>query len=156
MHELGHVLSVGANIHPPWNIEPKDVENGAEYPFFNLSWRINREANKYQSIFDAAFPQRLNTVYYFGAKLSATDMVSTYVNLEKTNFASLYSATHPGDDFAESFATYVHAVLMKRPWQIEITRNGEVVRTLKPCWSELRCAKKKEILNQLLMRSSNP
>lgn len=156
LHELGHVLSVGANLHPPWNIEPKEIENRAEYPFFSLSWRIDREANQYQSVFDAAFPQRLNTVYYFGAKLSATEMLPTYVNLEDTNFASLYATTHPGDDFAESFATYVHVVLMKRPWQIEITRNGEVVRILKPCWSELRCAKKKEMLDRLLTRSSYP
>lgn len=156
LHELGHVLSVGTTLHPPWNIRPNEVESEANYPFFNLSWRIDRKANKYQSIFDTAFSQRSNTVYYFGARLSGADMLPTYVNLEDTNFASLYAATRPGDDFAESFATYVHVVLMNRPWQIEITRNGEVVHTLKPCWSEVRCAKKKEILDRLLMRSSYP
>lgn len=154
LHELGHVLSVGTNIHPPWNISPVEVERDAEYPFFNLSWQIDRKADKYQSIFDAAFPQRLNTAYYFGAKLSANDILPTYINLEKTNFASLYAATSPGDDFAESFATFVHVELMKRPWQIEITRNGEVVHTARSCWDELRCAKKKEILVRLLQRAS--
>lgn len=154
LHELGHVLSVGTDIHPPWNVEPNETANDARYPFFYLSWRTDRRGNKYQSVFDAAFPQRLNTVYYFGARLSAADMVPAYVNLENTNFPSLYAATHPGDDFAESFATYVHVVLMKRPWQIEIARNGKVVRTLKPCWSELRCAKKKELLDRLLRHSS--
>lgn len=154
LHELGHVLSVGSHIHPPWNIRPNEIEKGAEYPFFNLSWRIDPEAGKYQSIFDAAFPQRLSTRYYFGAKLSATDMVPTYINLENTSFASLYAATNPFDDFAESFVTYVHVVLMNRPWQIEIRRDGEVVHTVKPCWGEPRCAKKKEILDRILTRSS--
>lgn len=150
LHELGHVLSVGTNIHPPWNISANDVSKDAEYPFFKLSWDIDREADEYRSIFDAAFPQRSSTVYYFGAKLPATDMVPTYINLERTNFPSLYAATSPGDDFAESFATYVHVVLMKRPWQIKISHDGTVVHTVKSCWGELRCASKEAILARLL------
>lgn len=154
LHELGHVLSVGANIHPPWNIRPKDVGRSAKYPFFDLSWKIDRKADKYRTFFDATFPQRTNTVYYFGAKLSAADMVPTYTRLKHTNFPSLYAATRPGDDFAESFASYVHVVLMHRPWQITISRDGEVVDVFKSCWGEMRCAKKQKILEQLLKRSS--
>lgn len=152
LHELGHVLSVGANIHPPWNISPKNVARNAKYPFLDLSWKIDRKTGTYQSIFDPNFPQRARTVYYFGAKLSAADMVPTYMNLEQTNFPSLYAATRPGDDFAESFVSYVHVVLMKRPWQISIFRNGKVAHVFKPCWGELRCAKKQEFLRQLLGR----
>ncbi len=154
LHELGHVLSVGADIHPPWNISPRDVVRGAKYPFFELSWTIDRKADQYRSLFDATFPQRANTVYYFGAKLSAADMVPAYVRLGNTNFPSLYAATRPGDDFAESFASYVHVVLMRRPWQITISRDGEVGYVFQACWGEVRCAKKQKILEQLLKRAS--
>lgn len=154
LHELGHVLSIGSNIHPPWNIRPRDVARNAKYPFFDLSWKIDRKADKYRTPFDLNFPQRTNAVYYFGAKLPAADMLPAYANLKNTNFPSLYAATSPGDDFAESFASYVHVVLMHRPWQITISRDGEVVDAVKSCWGELRCAKKQKILEQLLKRPS--
>ena len=150
LHELGHVLSIGGNIHPMWNIAPKDVPPAAKYPFYDLSWKADRTADKFVSLYDARFPQRKDVVYYFGAKLAATEMAATYDNLEKTNFTSLYGATRPGDDFAEAFASYVHVVLMKRPWQVTITRAGEVVKTFKSCWDEERCAEKRRIIEQLL------
>lgn len=155
LHELGHVLSVGTRIHPPWNIEPRDVAEGATFPYSDLSWQIDRKANSYRSLFDANFPQRPSTVYYAGAKLSAAEMVPTYINLQNTNFPSLYAATSPGDDFAESFASYVHVVLMHRPWQIRISSGGKVVKVFESCWGELRCARKQEILKGLVERSAS-
>ncbi|MDZ4254504.1 MAG: hypothetical protein U1A72_18190 [Sulfuritalea sp.] len=150
LHELGHVFSIGAEIHPPWNVSPKDVAAEAAYPFFDLSWRIDRTADKYRSRFDADFPQRASTVYYFGAKLSAADMQPTYASLRRTNFPSLYAATVPGDDFAESFASYVHGVLMRRPWQITISHEGRVAEVFRSCWGEPRCAEKQRMLERLL------
>lgn len=151
LHELGHVLSIGAAIHPPWNIGPKEVDSAASYAFFDLSWTVDRQADKYRSRFDADFPQRQNTVYYFGAKLSAADMLPTYAGLKNTNFPSLYAATSPGDDFAESFASYVHVVLMLRPWQITITREGKIEEVFRACWGEPRCAAKRQLLERLIM-----
>jgi len=150
LHELGHVLSIGGNIHPPGNAAPREIPAKTKYPFFDLSWTIDRRAGKYVTLFDANFPQRKDVVYYFGAKLAASEMVPAYSNLEKTNFPSLYAVTHPADDFAEAFASYVHVVLMKRPWQITISRSGEVVKVFKSCWGEARCADKQKILEQQL------
>ena len=150
LHELGHVLSIGSDIHPPWNIGPKDVASEAKYPFFDLSWAIDRAANKYRSRFDANFPQRASTVYYFGAKLAAADMAATYARLEHSNFPSLYAATAPGDDFAESFASYVHVVLMRRPWRITIWHEGKAVASLRACWDEPRCADKRRMLEGII------
>jgi hypothetical protein len=150
LHELGHVFSVGTDIHPPWNTEPRHIAPASKYPFFDLSWQIDRKANKYRSRFEAGFPQRARTVYYFGAKLDASEMAATYASLHGTNFPSLYAATVPGDDFAESFASYVHVVLMNRPWQITLSSDGAPVATFKSCWDEARCAAKKNQLEQLL------
>lgn len=150
LHELGHVLSIGGAIHPPWNLGAKEVDGAARYAFFDLSWTVDRAADKYRSRFDADFPQRQNTVYYFGAKLSAADMLPTYAGLRHTNFPTLYAATSPGDDFAESFASYVHVVLMQRPWQITITRDGKPADVFRACWSEPRCAAKRQLLERLI------
>ncbi len=150
LHELGHVLSIGGNIHPPWNLEPRKVSEPEHYPYFELSWLVGREFNQFWSRFDAAFPRRKDVVYYFGAKLDAKDMAETYSQLAGTNFPSLYAATRPGDDFAEAFASYVHVVLMRRPWSITISRDGAPPQLFKACWSEPRCAPKRKLIERLL------
>ncbi|MDB5873853.1 MAG: hypothetical protein JWQ07_3295 [Ramlibacter sp.] len=152
LHELGHVLAIGSDIHPPWYIAPKDLPASASYRFSDLSWKVDREHDSYITVFDADFTQRKNVAYYFGAKLAAADMVATYANLEKTSFPSLYAATNPGDDFAEAFASYVHVVLLQRPWQVTISRSGEVLKVFKACWDEPRCADKRKVLEQILKR----
>ena len=93
LHELAHVLAINENFHPFWGIEPKDVPSTDNYPFFLLSWAVDRANNQFVTLFDASFPQRKDVVYYFGAKLAADQMVATYDNLERTNFATLYSVT---------------------------------------------------------------
>jgi len=150
LHELGHVLTVGTDLHPAWNTSPREVSQGRQYPFFDLSWRIDREKNLYISLFDAHFPQRTRTVYYFGPKLAAAEMPATYNNLLSTNFPSLYAATSPGDDFAESFASYVHVVLMRRPWQVTISRDAGNQQVIDHCWDGARCAPKRKLLELLL------
>ena len=150
LHELAHVLTVNAYIHPFWGLAPKDIPSTANYPFFLLSWAVDRANDKYVSLFDASFPQRKDVRYYFGAKLTADQMVATYDNLERTNFATLYAATKPGDDFAEAFASYVHTVLMQRPFAIRIYHNGKPVKVYGSCWNDARCAGKRKILEQFL------
>jgi len=150
LHELAHVFSIGGNIHPPWTVDAKDVQLTMQYRFFLESWHVDRWHDRYVSEFDADFPQRAKVAYYFGAKLDAADMIPTYANLAKTNFASLYGATRPGDDFAEAFASYVHVVLMKRPWRIAITRPGEAPTVFEACWVEARCRAKRALLDRML------
>lgn len=150
LHEMAHVISIGGNIHPSWDIAPKDVSALSSYPFFQLSWTRSKDGNHYESLFDATFPQRKDVVYYFGARLAVGQMLDTYESLEQTNFVTLYGATRPGDDFAEAFASYVHTVLMKRPFAIRIFQNGKEMRVFKACWSQPRCADKKKLLEKML------
>jgi hypothetical protein len=150
LHELGHVVSINEKIHPSWNVEPKDVSSPESYPFFSLSWTISKADNRFLTLFDDKFPQRKDVVYYLKPKLPAGRMIDTYDRLERTNFATLYSVTKPGDDFAEAFASYVHTVLMKKPFEIRIYREGKVAKVYKACWTEQRCAEKKAILERLL------
>jgi hypothetical protein len=150
LHELGHVLAINRKIHPSWTLEPKDVSSPADYRFFSLSWTVSKSDNRYLTIFDDQFPQREDVVYYLEAKLTADRMVSTYENLERTNFATLYSVTKPGDDFAEAFASYVHTVLMKKPFEIRIYKDGKIAKVYQSCWTQQRCAGKRRILEDFL------
>jgi hypothetical protein len=148
LHELGHVLSVGEDALPSWALEPKNVKSTREFPFFELSWTI--AGDRYASLFDARFPQRKDVVFYFGAKLDATAMVDTYAALEATNFPTLYAATHPGDDFAESLVNYVHVEMMGKPFEIRIRNGSKVVKRYGACWREPRCAAKRAYLEKFL------
>jgi hypothetical protein len=150
LHELGHVLSINRDVHPRWDARPADTPENARFPFFELSWTIDRKADKYVSKFEAHMPMRGQVAYYLGAKLDAADMAPAYDALRTTNFPTLYAATSPGDDFAESFVSYVHTVLMKRPWEITLRKDGRVVKTYGTCWEEPRCAAKRRILEDLL------
>jgi hypothetical protein len=148
LHELGHVLSIGANVHPRWDVDAKDVGSTSGFGYFSLSWTV--AGDRYASVFDKDFGQRKDVVYYWGAKLAADQMLPTYEALERTNFPTLYAATHPADDFAEAFASYVHAVVMKRPFEIRILRDGKTIKVFGSCWSEKRCEEKRKILEELL------
>lgn len=149
LHELAHVISVGRKVHPNWDLPVAQPARG-EYPFFDLSWRANGPKTAYETQFDAAWPQRKSVVYYLGGKLQASDMVSTYQALETTNFPTLYAATSPGDDFAESLVSYVHTVRMGKPWNITLRRAGEVAHSIEACWQLERCAQKRKLLETIL------
>jgi hypothetical protein len=151
LHELGHVLSIGTRVHPSWTLPLGKVGDPAGYPFFALSWAVEGEA--YASRFDADFPRRKDVRFYFGAKLDSAAMVEVYEALERTNFPTLYAATHPADDFAESFANYVHTVLMRRPFEIVIAKDGRVAKRYGACWRSPRCAAKREFLERFLAGS---
>jgi hypothetical protein len=149
LHEFGHVLSVGEHFHPSWSIPPSQVGPTGAFPFFELSWKVSSEG-RYVSRFDGQFPERSRVVYYFGPKPDGREMAATYGHLERTNFPTLYAATHPGDDFAESFANYVHTVRMGRPFEIRLLHEGRAVKVYGPCWSEERCEAKRAILEKML------
>ena len=148
LHELAHVISIGAKVHPSWAMSPAEVGLTTAFPYFELSWRVDKSG--YATLFDDSFAERRNVVYYFGPRLESARMKAAYEGLERTNFATLYSATHPGDDFAEAFANYVHVVMMKKPFEISIQEGGRPVKTYRPCWDEARCAAKRRMLEELL------
>jgi hypothetical protein len=106
--------------------------------------------DKYASVFDDAFPQRGAVRFYFGATLDASDMLPTYEALEKTSFPTLYAATHPADDFAEAFASYVHVAMLGRDHEVRIFRDGKLVKKVGPCWGQARCAYKRTALESAL------
>jgi hypothetical protein len=150
LHEFGHVVAATRDLHPMWDVSPKDLPANGKWPFFDLSWTMDRAKSTYASRFDASFPLRKSVVYYLGAKLEASQMTPAYKALDATNYPTLYGATSFGDDFAESFASYVHTVILKRPWLVRITKDGQPDFAYRTCWDDPRCIEKREILENLL------
>ena len=150
LHELGHIASIGADIHPHWGIAPSDVGRTENLAYFKLSWTIARQENRFISLFEPAFETRRDVVYYAQAKLRGSQMQTVYTELAATNFATLYAATSPGDDFAEAFVSYIHTVMMRKPLHIEIRHADRTLLAYSSCWTQARCADKRALLEQVL------
>jgi hypothetical protein len=129
---------------------PKEQDLRAKFPFTWESWRTDINANKWYSVFDNQFRLRPEVVYYKTPKLGLDSAESAYGQLSNTSFPTLYGALSPFEDFAESFVSYVHAVVDKRPWQIRLYRGTELKKTFELCWSEPRCEQKRKFMEQLL------
>lgn len=96
------------------------------------------------------FAQRGDVAYYVGAKLGIAEAGPIYRALATTSFPTLYAAMNPWYDFAESFATYVHVVLLRKPWEVQVRGIGDDVETFGPCWGQPRCERKERVLRALL------
>ncbi|MDX2220756.1 MAG: hypothetical protein SF172_17180 [Burkholderiales bacterium] len=149
LHELAHVLATQGGIHPRWDRPAGHELRIGTYPFHALSWKWDEKLG-HVSLFDVTFPDRPKVRYYFGANLDGARMLEAYRWLATTNFPTLYAATNPGDDFAESFVSYVHTVLMKRPWAIRILDGGKPAFTYTACWDQPRCAEKRKLLEGII------
>lgn len=150
LHELGHIISIGTLLSPSWNTEAKYLSNAKDYPFFAESWSVDQSKNIYWSAFDEVFPQRTNIAFYKEPKIGNSDVLATYSNLLKTNFPTLYSSTLFSEDFADSFATYVHCEILKKPYNLQVLSSNQVVLDVPCCWETARCEKKKDILELIL------
>jgi hypothetical protein len=53
------------------------------------------------------------------------------------------------DDFAETYAMYVHVVLQKRPWKVTIKKGDEPIREITNPILNKRCKKKKRYFDEM-------
>jgi hypothetical protein len=126
LHEFGHVLTFGKDMIPDWWIDPATMLASEAYGFLPLAWDVD-ENKRIVPLPWNEFALRSGVAYYSGAKLSAEQMPAAYEALQATNFATLYAATNVYEDFAETFVTYVHTVLMHKPLEIRIRRGDELI-----------------------------
>ncbi|MEM6731174.1 MAG: hypothetical protein AAF658_06440, partial [Myxococcota bacterium] len=149
LHELGHVLGADAGAHPPWGVvgEAQDIPLD-QFPYLAISWErapsglVNRDGK--------TRPAKVR--YYAGpdAKTPNEKLVSTYRWLETTSFPTLYATTSIYDDFAEAFANFVHVVMLKSPYMIELVNASGSLLRYESCWDQPRCAEKREFLSHYL------
>jgi len=152
LHEFGHLVSIGERFHPDWLDKTKTEGTCLFYP---LSWRKAKDGSNV-SLFEDVFPERRDVRFYGKPRLKSSQMEGVYRSLAMTNFVSLYGATSPFEDFAESFALYVHSAWMKKPYRVEITQSGNRVFLYESCWDQPRCAAKRAVLEKWFSRFRKP
>ena len=149
LHEIGHVLAAVGRLEPSWDEFEGAQMDSASFPFSRFSWLYAQ--GRYSTRFEEGFPARKD-VHFYGEParlLPAAQITGVYQQLGLTDFPTLYAATNPHDDFAESFANYVHVVLMKRPYQLLIMEGRKQVGVFGACWADRRCKRKKDFLDRM-------
>ena len=145
LHEMGHLFSVCRNVMPDWEKDLSAEGEWGKYPFLHFSWHppIN---GTIPHLFQEQAGDLAKVRYYTDHGLDSTWPKKLYEQLGKTNFPTLYSTTNVYEDFADSFANYVHVVILNNPY--ELTVAGKMV--VGHCWKDSRCQEKKNFFSTLL------
>lgn len=143
LHELGHVIDYDRGITPNrFNYGTQTQGCG----FTCLSW-AQPDRHRFSPKIGAAM-RNADT-----ASLDAyvTALPETFRLLSASNFPSLYATSMPAEDFAESFAQYVHSVVLGHPWELTLRDRGTIRERLGSCFLERRCPGKKSYFDGLLV-----
>jgi len=142
LHELGHVIDADREIVPD-SFNYPEVTPGCG--FACLSWR-KRGKHRHQGPLSQAVVQLERghiREYVLG-------LPKTLEALKNSNLPSLYGSMLPEEDFADSFAMYVHTVLLGEPWELTFRIDGEIKTEIGSCFTDGRCADKREFFDALL------
>lgn len=152
LHEIGHVLAFNSPRYPRQWVSPTGPRH-FEAGFLALSWAYDESKQRSVSLLEDQLPWRKRVAYYAPdeRKVPIAEAREFYEDLRETNFPTLYATTNYNDDFADSFASYVHVVLQKKPWEIRIeSEGGAEPFVYGSCWDEPRCKQKRLILESML------
>lgn len=120
LHEFGHILSVASGVGPDFRGKTRRFEN---LPFYQGIWKSEKK-----SVYDGSeFSLRPRIKFYSSSLPLRENWNNIYPILEKTPFPTLYSATNADDFFAESFVSYVHVIMQKRPWELVLYDKGKPI-----------------------------
>lgn len=151
LHEIAHVLAaVDGAIHPRWDRPlPDNRHLEKRFPFTALSWKS--KDGVFIGRVDDVWPQRSQIHYYADPKdqIPIQKAPAIYAKYSVSNFSTLYGATNPYDDFAESFVNYVHTMLLSHPYKVTL-HTGDTVTTYEACWRQPRCQSKRRLLESWL------
>lgn len=150
VHELGHAIGLGLKVHGFWDEEGLAPET-RDSAFVALSWQpdgkgwfVSRYAERFPKLVQARF-------YRFDkAPLSLADAEPVYRALGQTDLPSLYGVTNLYDDFAETFAIYVHTRLLGKPYKVDVYENESLRYTYTSCIVANTCPRKVQALEALL------
>jgi hypothetical protein len=143
LHELGHVIDYDRGITPDsFNYGERTRDCG----FTCLSW-VRPDRHRFSPRIGEAM-RRAET-----ASLDAyvKALPETFRLLSASNFPSLYATSMPAEDFAESFAQYVHSVVLGHPWELTLRDQGTIRERLGSCFLERRCPGKRSYFDRLLV-----
>lgn len=150
LHEFGHVLTAGHSFLPAWWAP---VPERQAFPWLDLSWGVDADG-RFAPYASSDFALRGVVDFYGKHKLGSDALVAACAGLENSDFASLYGATNPYDDFAECFASYVHRELLGQPQVLEVCAAGQPVARLEGFWDGPRSVTKRRFMEVLLGSSA--
>ncbi|MBR7800349.1 hypothetical protein [Undibacterium fentianense] len=149
LHEFGHVVSINSGLLPNWWEGAAKFRYTEEYDFLAICWQIAMNGEIIPLI-KHRFEQQSKICYYADPNFEMVEAESLYSALSKTGFPSLYAATSVYEDFAESFASFVHCVLMQRPWRVVIYEEKQVRFCFDGFWTHTRAQRKASLLAAFL------
>lgn len=149
LHEFGHVLTAGKQFLPIWWLPPDAMKQTGDYGFLRLGWQIDADKRIVPKR-EEDFAERTGIFYYATQGLDDAAMLSAYRALQDTTFPSLYASTNAFDDFAETFATYVHSVMLGKPARVRIVSDDAVHLERESFWSSPRSGPKRAFMQALL------
>jgi hypothetical protein len=149
LHEFGHVLTAGKQFLPIWWLPPDAMKETSDYDFLRLGWQIDGQKRIVPKA-EEDFAERTGIFYYDTKGLDDAAMLSAYRALQGTTFPSLYASTNAFDDFAETFATYVHSVMLGKPARVRIVSDDAVHLERDNFWASPRSADKRAFMQELL------
>jgi hypothetical protein len=149
LHEFGHVLTAGKQFLPIWWLPPDAMKETGDYDFLRLGWQIDGDKRIVPKA-EEDFAERTGIFYYDTKGLDDAAMLSAYRALQGTTFPSLYASTNAFDDFAETFATYVHSVMLGKPARVRIVSDDAVHLERDNFWASPRSADKRAFMQELL------
>lgn len=149
LHEFGHVLTAGKQFLPIWWLPPDAMKQTGDYGFLRLGWQIDADKRIVPKR-EEDFAERSGIFYYASQGLDDAAMLSAYRALQDTTFPSLYASTNAFDDFAETFASYVHSVMLGKPARVRIVSDDAVHLERESFWSSPRSGPKRAFMQALL------
>jgi hypothetical protein len=123
IHEFGHILSVSKKHLPPLhhkirNFLPSQIVKGI--------WKTETDSS-----YDTIYPIRKTLRFYQDPKINLDDNWKlAYIDLEKTPFPTLYSIVNIDEFYADSFVSYIHCMIHKRPWELILIKDNKVIHLM--------------------------
>ena len=150
LHELGHVLGMGLGVHGHWAV-PESFPLTLRSPFVRLSWRPDGSGGLH-SPWKRSFPLlgQLRFYRFEAAPLPRSAAPLIYARLARTGFPSLYGTLDPYEDFAETFALYVHTRILGKPYTVVVRDGRRVIGTYRSCLQSGSCPAKAAFVGWLL------
>ena len=149
LHEFGHVVDNSRSIVLDSDDLPVDDPEACGFACY--SWKSQTAPNGDGRISEVVLA--LQNGQFRRLLDAAPDLMNA---IKRSNFESLYSTSGPAEDFAESFATYVHTIIMGRPWQLSLYVNGKKTDEMTSCHIDGRCPRKTAFFDRMFDRRSGP
>ncbi|WP_345796828.1 hypothetical protein [Castellaniella sp. MT123] len=135
LHEFGRVMAAESDLLPNW-WEEAPFRKGS-YPFLDLGWAFDQQG-KIQPVHQQDFLLRQGAKFHEQGKLPASDIRLIYQGLAATFFPTLRASASVHEDFVESFATYVHVVLLKKKWEVTLRDGDTIIEQYSDFWASPR------------------